>query len=276
MPNDPVPDYFTPSFFTVGPDGNLTSIQSSDYVPTDDNTDVGRGFRLFDQASVFPSAPWLTRGGIDAGNARFQELEVSTHTTLRATTQAIDLNTVNLTQDSGGGLRVSPDLRVSSLPVAPADGTEVYYEYASAIVWHLIYNSSTGRWVYLGGPPISQEVTTSSTRANVAYGNLAAGAAGPSITLPLAGDYLVAIGCQLACNAVAFSLMSYTIGGAAASDNDAISQALAVNEQAYPWRERVKAIAAAATTLTAVYRSTAGTLTAANRFIRATPVTLIP
>ncbi len=47
---------------------------------------------------------------------------------------------------------------VTALPSSPADGMEVYLSVNSpvngAILWHLRYSSSNGKWNFLGGPPL--------------------------------------------------------------------------------------------------------------------------
>jgi hypothetical protein len=51
----------------------------------------------------------------------------------------------------------TPILRVTSLPLGPVDGQEVYWQVDAgppAVVWHMRYNAATPKWEYLGGPPI--------------------------------------------------------------------------------------------------------------------------
>jgi hypothetical protein len=113
--------------------------------------------------------------------------------------------------------------KVTSLPATPADGDEVYYEAdaTNGIYWHFRYNAdsaSTYKWEFIGGPSIFAEVVTDETTTSTTYADL--DTVGPSATVPLAGDYDVAIGYsgKSAANSV---LMSYAIGGTAAVDADA-------------------------------------------------------
>jgi hypothetical protein len=83
--------------------------------------------------------------------------------------------------------------RVNSLPSTPSDGDEVYYvaDATNGVVWHLRYNSGSAsayKWEYLGGGPLYAEVNTEEATATTgAWVDLTT--VGPSITLPLAGDY---------------------------------------------------------------------------------------
>jgi hypothetical protein len=85
---------------------------------------------------------------------------------------------------------------VTSLPSNPVDGQQCYYlaDNANGIVWHLRYraaSTSTHKWEFVGGPVLMANpggnLTTSSTTAVALTG-------GPSITVPLPGDYEVLFG----------------------------------------------------------------------------------
>lgn len=83
---------------------------------------------------------------------------------------------------------------VTSLPASPVDGQEVYFlaDATNGVTWHLRYRagSTSGyKWEYLGGSPLTAAVDTSEQHpgANGTWQNLATN--GPSIVLPLSGDY---------------------------------------------------------------------------------------
>jgi hypothetical protein len=84
---------------------------------------------------------------------------------------------------------------VTSLPAIPYDGEEIFFlaDATNGVVWHLKYragSTSTYKWEYVGGGSLYSKVTTDETVAEastVTYNNPAT--VGPSITLPLNGDF---------------------------------------------------------------------------------------
>jgi len=90
---------------------------------------------------------------------------------------------------------VLPQL-VSSLPVAPFDTQEVYYQNATmasqGVVWHLRYRLAVSKWEYVGGGALSAATAAGGGPASVTgtvWSN--APATQTEITLPLSGDYSV-------------------------------------------------------------------------------------
>lgn len=92
--------------------------------------------------------------------------------------------------------------RVTSLPGSPVDGQEVYYQstavYArsasmvtDAIIWHLRYSTVSGKWEFLGGGPLCDEVEASVAGVSANGWVDLAGSVGPQVTVPLVGDYIV-------------------------------------------------------------------------------------
>lgn len=123
---------------------------------------------------------------------------------------------------------LEPDF-VTDLPSDPRDKQEVFYlaDGANGVVWHLAYRAnapSSPKWVYLGGPPLFAHVPDFESRTSATYGDLAT--VGPSITLPLAGDYDFEYGATTYSNPNTAGMwaarMSLSIGGAAAVDADAM------------------------------------------------------
>lgn len=90
------------------------------------------------------------------------------------------------------GVQASPAV-VTSLPLSPTDGQECYYlaDSANGIVFHLKYraaSSSPYKWEVVGGGTLYSAIATDQPRTAAAgYTDLAT--VGPSIVLPLAGDY---------------------------------------------------------------------------------------
>lgn len=86
---------------------------------------------------------------------------------------------------------------VSSLPGSPTDGQEILFQTSAMATagvppYRLRYRSGASgsyKWDVIGAVPWFAEVTTQQSTSSNAYVDLAT--AGPSITVPLAGDYLV-------------------------------------------------------------------------------------
>lgn len=171
---------------------------------------------------------------------------------------------------------VAPEL-VTALPGTPTDGQEVYYlaDATNGVVWHLRYRAASAsayKWEFVGGPPLFAEVATDETTSSTTYAALAT--AGPSVTVPLAGDYVVAIGKESS-NSGSFNLdwMSFDIGATAAVDADGtVSHSPGANLWDSDHRERRKTGLAAATALVSKYKTAAGTARFRSRWMRVTPV----
>lgn len=175
------------------------------------------------------------------------------------------------------GTALSSDLivpRVTALPGSPSDGDLVRFvaDATNKIDWMLEYYASDSKWQFIGGPPLLVVVDTSETRNNAAYGALTT--AGPSITVPLAGDYLVQVGSTQSSIAPAGpnGFHSYDVGGVGASDNDAAQFAIgAAAAASVAGPAHLKTGLAALTALVSKYRSTQNTAFLA-RWMRVTPV----
>jgi len=131
--------------------------------------------------------------------------------------------------------------RVTSLPSPAADGQEVYYQSTTAgtgggasntmsgqgIIWHLRYRnafnggSTSYPWEHISGAPIIDRVQTDEGVSGTAYAALAT--AGPQLTLPAPGDYLITLEAR-SYHATAGTLcqMSYDIGATGAVDGDSL------------------------------------------------------
>jgi hypothetical protein len=85
------------------------------------------------------------------------------------------------------GLYVLPQY-VTSLSGTWNDGDEVYYlaDATNRVLWHLRYNASSSssyKWEYIGGPPVTKDTTTFGGGSNWVLSS------GVSPAIPLAGDY---------------------------------------------------------------------------------------
>ena len=91
---------------------------------------------------------------------------------------------------------------VSTLPVSPTDGQTVYLQTtamaAAGIVWTFRYRAAAGtyKWEFVGGPPWVAEIATGQAGGSQnAFIDLAT--VGPSITVPLAGEYTTIGTCRV-------------------------------------------------------------------------------
>jgi hypothetical protein len=117
-----------------------------------------------------------------------------------------------------------------ALPSSPTDGMEyVLVDSVSApsYQWRFRYNAgsaSSYKWEFIGGSPAQVEVATNETTSSASFTALTT--AGPSFTLPRAGDYMVGIGCTIGKSSGSgdsHGYMSYDIGGTAAVSADGIA-----------------------------------------------------
>lgn len=161
---------------------------------------------------------------------------------------------------------------LAALATAANDGLVVRFlaDAANGVIWTLRYrhtSASAYKWEYAGGPPLYAEVVPDESTAATGYAALAT--PGPSVALPLAGDYMVEHGMKNFGAAGQQTMMSYAIGAIPAADADAVYSNLTTNESAFRRRRKT---GLAAVILTAMYRVTGGTGTFGMRHLAATPV----
>lgn len=173
---------------------------------------------------------------------------------------------------------------LTALPSNPIDGQEIIYlaDATNGVAWHLkYYQAMTGsyKWLFIGGHPLFDEVTTQDNIASDTYGALTGGSTGPTVTVPLAGDYEVDIAAAMWTSTVnGGCLMSYKIGGTNASANDAFSHYQTIgagtgNAVVHGTRTRRKTGLSAATILLGQYRRDNGaTAQFFNRTMRVLPI----
>lgn len=147
----------------------------------------------------------------------------------------------------------------TSFPGSPTDGTRYVYaaDTTNGIFWHFRYYGASSYWAFIGGPPLWAEVNgVNESSASTTY--VALTTAGPSVTLPFAGDYDVEIQAELTNTTNgAESWASYDIGGTGAVDADGTR--ITGDNAAAVWavrRKRKTGLSAVA--LTMKYRCSAG------------------
>lgn len=169
---------------------------------------------------------------------------------------------------------VSPTTFVTSLPASPGSGQRCLFQttamagLAIPVMWPLIYDGT--KWLPLGGAPIYALITNTENTTSATYTALTT--AGPTISVPVAGDYDIEIG--YLGTGTAAGAMSYDIGGTGAVDADNVvtgESATLYSNVMMPRRKTFTAV-----TLTAKYRTLAGGTAAffQQRWMRLTPVRL--
>lgn len=81
---------------------------------------------------------------------------------------------------------------VTSLPGSPFDGQRVFYvaDATNGVIWHLRYRAASAsayKWEYVGGAALNAELNGTESITSLTFGDMTT--VGPSITVPLAGDY---------------------------------------------------------------------------------------
>ena len=114
---------------------------------------------------------------------------------------------------------------VSALPSEPTVGDTCIYkaDVTNGSLWPFVYTGlGTYPWWAIGAEPLTAEIETSEATSSLEYTNLAT--VGPSITVPLKGDYRVNLGAYIVSGAAAVNSarMAIAVGAAAANDEDAV------------------------------------------------------
>jgi hypothetical protein len=165
----------------------------------------------------------------------------------------------------------------TSLPVSPVDGQEfvlVDSLTAPTFAWRFRYIAAkaTNKWLFIGGAPLIAQVDTSDSFSSTSYANPSPNP-GPSIAVPVAGDYIVGIGFNstgVASGPIIY--MSYDIGATPASDDDWIGKPGAT-ATAPGGESRFKKKSFGAVTVTAKYKAaTTTTQLVDNRWMSIEPI----
>lgn len=185
-----------------------------------------------------------------------------------------------------GTVNIPVTLLANWPPTSPSDGQTVFLELpasydpvgATAVRWLAVWNAAASIW-NVSGPSVSVFVAASQSPGSAAYVDLAT--VGPQWTVPVLGDYEVAIGCvETSGIANAHAYMSYawtsaSLGAQAASDAWAwASRTSSGGADDRTGGSRVTPItnATAASTVTAKYRQQSGqTATFVNRYMTIWP-----
>jgi hypothetical protein len=164
--------------------------------------------------------------------------------------------------------------RGATLPEDPSDAQFFSLELGSGIVWNFRYNlqsASTYKWEFVGGPPVYHQVAAAASTTSPITG-------GPTLTLPLAGEYLVTASCH--CDTTVATngrpVMSIYANGSLVSE---AYTDLAQNENDELIRTRLVTLAGAGQVIEMRYRSGGGTggqvHTFSDRFLYITPVRVV-
>lgn len=166
---------------------------------------------------------------------------------------------------------------VTALPSSPYDGQEVYYgaDPTNGVIWHLRYRAAASgsfKWEFVGGSDLDAIVDTSQTTASTTFVDLAT--VGPSITLPLGGDYDFSYGDEGSMGSTsAFKVIALLIAGSeVTADELVVLGAGPLNGLTETSRIRRKTALSSGNVVKLQYRVTGSTGTFRNRWLRARPV----
>lgn len=132
------------------------------------------------------------------------------------------------------------------------------------------------KWAYVGGSTLFSEITTAETTNSGTFVDLTT--VGPSITTPLAGSFFVENASLVTSNSNSgFGYLSYSIGAAAASNDDQVGfqqpTSGGANAVSHVSRKRVKTLAANDALVTKYKSNGAGIVaTFQNRSLALTPI----
>lgn len=165
-----------------------------------------------------------------------------------------------------------------SLPASPVDQQEAIFvaDATNGVKWHFRYraaSASASKWESLGDcTPLTSEITTDESTVSTTY--VAFTTPGPQITLPLAGDYMIAFGSD-SYNATALSatLIAPKLGAAATSDNEStVHVSSTSNAENQVWRSMRRNGLAASAVITMQIRCNSGTGHGAKRNLEVRPI----
>lgn len=150
------------------------------------------------------------------------------------------------------------------IPNPVTDKFEVFYlaDAANGVVWHLRYRSASAssfKWEVVGGDPLYAEVITEESTASTSYTALTT--AGPSLTVPLAGDYLQELAMDSYNGGTAGSnFFAAQVNAVAINDvTDPVQQDFSASNRRTPAFFRRKMTYAANDSLVGKYKATGGT-----------------
>lgn len=220
----------------------------------------------------------IPTGGIEDGAVTANKLAVGANVPPDSSITSAKLASESVTS-SKLAIGATSATYVTSLPGSPVDGQEVYYaaDATSGVIWHLRYRSaaSTHKWEFVGGSPIhaNRPATTGASRNSATYGDLSDSAL-PSISLALAGDYLVTFGCTLfrSTTTSAVSFVTANVTTPANDDQAAVLYAPSSDVNTAVSKTFVLSNVSAASTLKLYFRASAGSVGADRRHITVNPI----
>lgn len=132
-------------------------------------------------------------------------------------------------------------------------------------------DNSAFPWRALGPAPLISEVPAAETTVSAAYAALAT--AGPSLTPPLSGDYIVHQEAQVSVNGVGRTNMSYDIGASGAGDGDSFQIVIDVaNNEKDGQRTRRKTNLVGGQAIVSKYKTSANTANFSQRMLSIQPL----
>lgn len=201
----------------------------------------------------------------------------------QATADAAGTNIVNADVDANAAIALSKlelnpaPTPATSLPGSPVDGQIAVLTdstTAPTYTWRFRYLAAGGtyKWQFVGGAPLVAEVATAQATGSLGS-YVALATAGPSITVPRAGVWIVTHGFQgLGAASATAAWMSFDIGASSAVDTNgtASQQGSAIPMAAM--RQQQLTIVAASTALVSKYKSTGANSTFGPRHLSILPV----
>lgn len=176
-----------------------------------------------------------------------------------------------------GDMALGALARVTTLPASPVDGQEILFvvDSTNGIVWHLKYNggsASAYKWEFIGGGCLYSYVDGNNTISSRSY----AANGGPSLTLPLAGDYEISYGARAIADAGAggHSVQAApAFNGVVEDSNDGIDSysAGSTSEAMNTTRTRIKTGRPAGCSVVEYSQSDVGNAGLSSRWLRAVP-----
>lgn len=275
--------------FTVAAQQRIHSDTGLTIYRNDGTTQIAQfGFSTGFQIATTGNSAWTNLGTTAAGTS---PLRIFSDTVVRI----LDVNNsgtiawgstgdTTLGRQAAGVLQTNGSISrpfVTSLPGSPVDGQEIIFQAdaTNGVYWHLRYRAASGssfKWEALGASaPLTSEITTDESTASTTYVDLTT--VGPSITLPLAGDYLITYGGQVY-NATASNgtYISPKLGAATAADADGITNVSPTASAILPvWRSiRRNGLAASAVIKVQTRATVGGTAHYFNRTLEIRPIRL--
>lgn len=252
---------------------------------------AGNVFAIDDKGQTYEATP-LTAVESKAADTVYLTVYIDTPQTVGAASiivsdeePVLDISTSQLsTQAQASSVQnITPTALASFPPANPADGDLCVLELPTAydpvtsqkIRWLLSYNAAASMWEAIGpAAPLYAEITTQETTTSGTYADLPT--VGPTISLPRPGDYQIEHGADAGINITGHpAVMSYSLLGAGASDNDAAGTTAGISVPANSiMRRRLKSGILTAGTAVAKYRTDTNVGTFLQRWITATPVRL--